>query len=310
MTTVIFDLSNIAYKSLHLSKRDIGEVGWLFFKHLMFNQIISLCKKFGPDEVILAVDSKENWRKKIYPEYKAHRKDIREKQDDIDWNMFFSTYEEFVSEVKEFFPFIVLKIKYAEADDIIGVFARDMQHKDKVIISADQDYLQLLKYKNVKIWDPTGNRFLTCDDPDRYLKVKCLMGDRGDNVMSVKARVGEKTAEKLVDNPELLREMFEDPTISYTKPDGGIVTLGDECKEKFKTITALVDLDKTPKVICDAVKKVYSEYQVPSGKKIFSYFSQNKFRELMRNMNDLENIIVSINNRLEIEKQTSEVFGV
>lgn len=302
---ILFDLNHVAYRCLFGAINDIKDVGWAYFKHMMYNHIFSVCKKFDATEVILCVDSKENWRRKIYPEYKQNRKAARDKQEDIDWNAFFNAYAEFVSEVKQYFPFFVLQIKYMEADDVVGVLARDWQKHDKIVITSDLDYIQLLRYNNIKIWDPIRQAFKKHDDPEKQLKIKILMGDDGDNIPAIKPRVGEKTAEKLVDDPDSLQELFEDKTPSYTKQDGTVVTLGDEYKEKFRLNTQLIDLTKIPDVLVKAVHKQLVEYQLPTGKEIFQYFTKNKFREFMRRMEEIEGIIGRVVDTPRIPKEQS-----
>lgn len=309
MTTLIFDLNHIAYRSLHSAHRDIKDAGWQYFKALMLNQVFAMCRKFNPDEVILAVDSKENWRKKFYPEYKQNRKESREKQTDIDWSGFFNAYSEFVNEVKLHFPFYVLQIKYMEADDIIGVLAREWQHKDKVVVTSDQDFLQLLKYKGLKLYDASGSKFLKHDDPEKFLKIKVLMGDRGDNVKPIKPRIGEKTAERYIDEPELLREILDDTTPAYTKPDGTVVTLGEQTKDAFKLNTIMVDLSRTPDVLVKSLMTEIKDYNLPTGNTIFQYFASNKFRELLRKMEDLENILAPITAKIKENQKAAENFG-
>jgi 5'-3' exonuclease len=290
---VIFDLNHVAYRCLYAARRDINDVGWQYFKHIMFNQVINTAKKFNADEVVLMVDDKDNWRKKVYLEYKENRKEARAKQTDIDWNSFFTSYREFVEEVKTYFPFYVLQQKYLEADDQAGIFAREWQSFEKIIVTSDTDYLQLLKYKNLKIYDPIKAKFLVCDDPIKELKIKILTGDAGDNVPSIKERVGEKTAEKIV-NEGKLAEMFEDKTPFFTKEDGSVITFGEEYKERYKRNLLLIDLDKTPEALVKAFKNTIKSYEMPSGKEIFHYFSKNKFRELMRNIGSLDGLVKRI----------------
>ena len=291
---VIFDLNHVAYRCLFAGINDIKDVGWAYFKHIMFNHVFSVCKKFNATEVILAIDSKENWRKKIYTEYKATRKEQREANTEIDWNAFFNAYREFTEEVKQFFPFYVIQIKYMEADDIAAILARDWQKYEKIIITSDSDYIQLLKYNNVKIWDPIKMAFKKSDDPQRQLQIKILTGDKGDNIPSVKPRLGKKTAEKMLDNPQLLNEMFDDKTPAFTRDDGSVITIGEEYKEKFKLNTALIDLSKIPPIFSKALHKNLSEYQLPDGKNIFNYFSKNKFREFMRRIEEIEGVIRNV----------------
>jgi len=308
---LIFDLNHVAYRCLFAARKDIADVGWQYFKHVMYNHIFSLCKKFDATKVVLAVDSKENWRKKIYPEYKQHRKENREKEanDDINWDEFFKAFQEFVDDTKKNFPFYVLNIKYMEADDIAAILSKNLQQEDKIIITSDSDYVQLLKYNNIKIYDPMKMSFVKCDDPDKKLQIKILMGDKGDNVPAIKPKIGIKTAEKIANSPELLNEMLLDSTPSYTKENGDVVTIGDEISLKLKRNTALIDLNKIPEIFCTKLLEVYTKYELPTGKDIATYFISNKYRDLTRRLEEIDQIIKRIKTAQTKDEEFSEVFG-
>jgi 5'-3' exonuclease len=241
----------------------------------MFSHIFKLSKKFDATQVILCVDHKLNWRKKIYPDYKAQRKEAKEK-DDIDWEEFYNEFDKFVEQCKNYFPFYVLQSKYMEADDIAAILTKKFQGEKKVIITSDGDYVQLLRYKNIKLFDPIKNKFKESDDPIRALKIKCIMGDRSDNIPAIKPRVGEKTAEKLCDDPILLKEMFEDPE------------LGEEYKENYKRNIRLIDMNRIPDKLVDNLIQQYDTYELPDGKKIFQFLAKNKYRDLMNQINEIE----------------------
>lgn len=274
---VIFDLNHLAYRCFFACRNDIDTVGYKFHHHMMFNTIIKLARRFDADEVILCVDHKMNWRKKIFPDYKAQRKDAKEK-DDIDWDEFYDQFNVFVDYCRKYFPFYVLQSKYMEADDIAAVLAKTYQNEKKIIVTSDGDYIQLLRYKNVRIFDPIKNTFKKEDDPVRALKVKCLMGDRSDNIPSIKPRVGIKTAEKLADDPELLKEIFDHPE------------LGDEYKENYRRNIRLIDLNRIPDKLTERAIKMYEEYEIPDGKKIFQFLARNKFRDLQSKINEIEQL--------------------
>lgn len=306
---LIFDLNHLSYRCLFAAKQNIIEVGWQYFKHVMFNTIFTTCKKFEATKVILAVDSKENWRKKVYSEYKEHRKENRDSHEDIDWNEFFKAFQEFVDDVKKYFPFYVIQIKYMEADDIAALITKNYQAEKKIIITSDSDYVQLLKYNNVKIFDPIKTTFVTCEDPEKQLKIKIIMGDKGDNISAIKPKIGPKTAEKIVNSPDLLKEMFEDKTVSYKKEDGTDVTFGEEYKEKFKRNKILIDLTMIPEIFQNKLKEVMDIYELPSGKEIAQYFISNKYRELTRKLEELEIVLIKIKDEQKKVKEFNETFG-
>lgn len=280
---VIFDLNHLAYRCFFAAKSDIEQVGYKYHHHMMFNIIINLSNKFNADKVILCVDHKLNWRKKIYPDYKAQRKDKKDK-DDIDWDEFYNEFDKFVEYCKNYFPFYVLQVKYMEADDIAAVLAKTYTSDSKVIITSDGDYVQLLRYKNVKLYDPIKNMHKKEDDPVRALKIKCLMGDKSDNIPSIKPRVGAKTAEKLVDDPKLLKEIFSNPE------------LGEEYKENYKRNIRLIDLNRIPDKLVERSLEQYENYNLPDGKRIFNFLAKHKFRDLRNRIGEIEKLCESLVN--------------
>ena len=68
--------------------------------------------------MVIACDS-YSWRKEVFPEYKAQRKANRSK-DKHDWQQIFDLIESTLQDLRENFPYAVIKIDSAEADDIIG----------------------------------------------------------------------------------------------------------------------------------------------------------------------------------------------
>jgi 5'-3' exonuclease len=274
---LIFDLNHLAYRTLFACKGDIEQVGFKFHQHIMYNTVFSLGRKLKADEIVLCVDHKLNWRKKIYPEYKATRKEDRDKSD-VDWNAFFESFQEFVDQTAKNFPFYVLQVKYMEADDLAAMLAKTQQDVPKTIITSDGDYVQLMRYKNVKIFDPMKSKYKKCDDPIRDLKIKCLMGDRSDNIPAIKPRVGAKTAEKFVEKPELLKELFEQPG------------LGEEYKENYRRNIRLIDLNRVPDKLFDYSLNKYENYELPNAKNIFTFLVKHKFRDLVNKIDEIETL--------------------
>jgi len=224
---------------------DIG-----FHKHMIMTSLFYNINKFKPDEVVLAVDDINNWRKKVYPEYKAHRK-VKREADDIDWDSYFKHVAEFVEELKTF-PFKILKVPYCEADDIIGVLAATNSSTENVIITSDKDYVQLLKYKNNSLYDPIKKKFIKEKYPVRALKIKIIMGDSGDNIPAIRNRVGEKTAIKILDKG-LLPEMLKEADI----------------KKQFDINKRIISFDYIPDLL---KKKILDTYHAYSFENVGGYY--------------------------------------
>ena len=90
-------------------------------------------------------------------------------------------------------PFVCLSVNKCEADDIIAVLCKKLSVDNEVIIvSSDSDYKQLLKYSNVKMYDPypTKMKFVKLDfDIDEWIIVSALHGQAKDNIYNVFTRL-------------------------------------------------------------------------------------------------------------------------
>ena len=92
-----------------------------------------------------------------------------------------------------------------------------MAHKEKrkvVIVSSDKDLMQLYK-KNVRIYDPMKNKFISDEDiikkfgvnSNKVIDVQALAGDSSDNVPGVPG-IGVKTAAELINKYETLEKLL------------------------------------------------------------------------------------------------------
>ncbi len=154
--------------------------------------------KDKPSHFAVIFDSaRKNFRNEIYSDYKANRS---EAPDDL-----IPQFDYIRKSVSAFnLPSIEL-INY-EADDLIATYSEmALNEGAKVtIISSDKDLMQLYK-KNVRIYDPMKNKFITQEDinnkfgvtPDKIVDVQALAGDSSDNVPGVPG-IGIKTAAELI----------------------------------------------------------------------------------------------------------------
>ena len=138
--TLILDSSHHAMRLISVCKKeDTAEEGYGLWKYYFLNGIFQYIEKFKADEVIIAVDSRTNWRKQIFPYYKSHRKLLRDKIDKSDdwfnFKEYFKIYSDFLEEIKKNLPFKVIEVSDAEADDIAGILIND-KVITKVIVSC------------------------------------------------------------------------------------------------------------------------------------------------------------------------------
>ena len=183
---ILVDFSGIAIANIAINK--VNDEGML--RHMMINSLRMYRSKFKDQygELVLAIDAGNNWRRNYYPQYKANRKKSR-KQSDFDWNEAFRILDLVQTEIRQNFPYKVIKIDECEADDVIGTIVANTQefgqYEDVMIVSSDHDFKQLQKYPNVKQFSPLLKKPVVEDNPRSNLIEKILTGDAGDGVPNV-----------------------------------------------------------------------------------------------------------------------------
>ena len=129
-------------------------------RHTVLNTILQYKKthrhiydgSVGPG-LVICCDSAKNWRRDSFPEYKANRKTKRE-NDTTDWKSLFEFLHEMVEDLRNYFPYKVVKVDRAEADDVIATLVDYVATNPTLIISSDKDFIQLQKYEGVSQWSP------------------------------------------------------------------------------------------------------------------------------------------------------------
>lgn len=246
-------------------------------RHMVLNSLRSYNAKFRNDygEMIIACDDRGSWRRQVFPFYKANRKKDREKSE-IDWNMVFESLNKIREELKAFFPYRVIQVEQAEADDIIGALCHENGNTAEkiLIISGDKDFRQLHDYMNVRQYDPVRKKFIEENNPSRYLREHIMKGDRGDGVPNflsrddvfvLNGRQKPLTAKKLDLWLTLEPETFCD----------------DSMLRGWKRNQQLVDLTFTP---AEVKNRILEEYESQSGKdrsKLFNYFIEFRLKNLL-----------------------------
>lgn len=102
---------------------------------------------FNFQKVYFISDSRSNWRKDIYPDYKGTRK----KDDDIDWKFVYQEYDELKTQVSAKKTVDVIQIDRMEGDDIMAFVSKNLNKKGEstLIISCDSDLYELISCDNL-----------------------------------------------------------------------------------------------------------------------------------------------------------------
>jgi DNA polymerase-1 len=156
-------------------------------------------KLIQPTRIILIFDGQGNItnRRNTYADYKANRQIKRI----TNYNVFSTLEEESDSIATQMLrlldylkclPVNISIIDKIEADDTIAYLSQKLKD-DVVIYSADQDFLQLVNDR-ITVYSPIKKKFYKQKDvyeqyglyPQNFITMKCLMGDKSDNLPGVK----------------------------------------------------------------------------------------------------------------------------
>jgi hypothetical protein len=280
---IIVDFSQVMLSNLmmQLGNHTNAQLEENMVRHMALNSLRSYKTKFGDEfgEMIIACDNTNYWRKQLFPYYKANRKKAQEKSE-LDWKSIFECMNKIRAELKEFFPYRVIDIESAEADDVIATLVKNADSADKVLIlSGDKDFIQLHKYSNIKQYDPVRKKFITHENPDRYLMEHVLKGDSGDGVPNVLSS----------DNCFVVGERQKPMT---QKKIDMYIDLGLEGKfdhpvfRNYMRNKQLIDLSYVPKELSVKILESYENQTNKSRDKLMNYFMTNKLKNLMESIGE------------------------
>ena len=162
-----------------------------------------------PTHFAVIFDSaRKTFRNEIYSDYKANRS---EAPDDL------APQFEYIRKSVLAFNLPSVELSNYEADDLIATYVEKiLKGGAKVtIVSSDKDLMQLYK-KNVRIYDPMKNKFISDEDvqkkfgvdSSKVIDVQALAGDSSDNVPGVPG-IGVKTAAELINKYGTLEKLLK-----------------------------------------------------------------------------------------------------
>jgi len=249
-------------------------------RHMVLNSLRAHKVKFSAEygEMVIACDDKNYWRKQVYPYYKANRKKEREASE-LDWNTLFESLNNIRQELKDYFPYKVIQVDHAEADDIIAVLVKEYNHLGKLLIlSGDKDFGQLQKYPNVTQYSPVLKKYISCTNPDLFLKEHILKGDSSDGVPNF-----------LSEDNVFVMGIRQSPVTSKKLAVWILQEPDQFCNEamlrNYKRNQRLIDLEFVPDDIKTQTLDQYNT-QNKDRSKLFNYFIQYKLKNLMEHINE------------------------
>lgn len=298
MTIILSDFSQMMISSFAAQAKDLkdGDTKDLI-KHIALNQLLALKKKFN-GRMILCCDSKSYWRRDEFPYYKGHRKHHREKDNSfLDWKLVFETLDELKTELVENFPYMVLEVQGAEADDIIAVLTYYfdenelvntglIEEPDQIIIcSTDEDFQQLQKFRNVQQWNNVQKMMMVCKNPKQFLIEHICSGDTGDNIPNI--MTGDWWAKARADNEPTRAKAFATARFKDFYNKGYDACTNEEEQRNFRRNEKLIDFDFIPKAIYNEIINSYLRYEIKGSKaKVFKYLQDRRMKLLLASAQD------------------------
>jgi hypothetical protein len=278
---ILIDVSNIAHAMFHAAFKErtlfySDFTNAEYFQYLIYNKLKDIKKRFPTGEMILTVDSK-SWRKSYFKYYKARRV-LQRAKSKVPIDEMYRVTNLTLKDIKEIFPYKVIKVQWAEADDIIGILTSSLRSADDIIIvSRDKDFAQLQKYDNVRQYDPITKDFTVCGDPHYYLISHIIMGDSGDDLTNILSDRNTFVQDKKRQKSCGIKKVNEIMDIGVDKFLEDKPTI----KERFKQNKKMIELSENtiPKIIQKNVLNQYYNYKKfkhDSYLDMEKYFRDNK----------------------------------
>jgi hypothetical protein len=284
---ILVDFNQIAISNLMISLKmgHINEVNESMLRHMILNSLRGHRSKFHEEygELVICCDGRNTWRKEFFPYYKQKRKTNREASG-LDWNEIFGILNTIIEELDEHFPYKVIRIESAEADDIIGVLARNWIDEKVLILSGDKDFMQLQTNENIKQYSPVLKKFLRTDNPKEFLFEHIVRGDVSDGIPNCLSKdstfvLGERQTPI---RKKRLEEWMKAGKVDYKNGDVG-----------FDRNQRLIDLSFIPYGLQEDIIDCYDEAkphnndeELSARRGLFSYFVNKRLKKLMENIQE------------------------
>ncbi len=238
---LVFDLSNLCYIGAAGVRDKINaSVEDYFAASLQY--LRAQYRYFKPDQVIFACDHESPyWRMEHYPQYKANRVD----------NPFKQKIRQVIRRFKTENEHLCIEYPGCEADDVIYALCHYTVFQI-TIVSSDGDFEQLISPR-VRVFNPGQFGFRPRPRDIAFnLFVKCVRGDRGDNIDAIVPMITLRRLQEAYGHPEPMHFLEQHYRFS---PD---------LKQKYDLNRLLIDLEQLPPHLKQALKESIETYFVES----------------------------------------------
>jgi len=262
-TILYIDAFNLFYRnySSHPSTDENGEpnggvIGFI-------SQLRNYIDKFSPQYTIIVFDGDNAGyrRRNIYENYKGKKarkkrfsylkfdEDFIEKVDNEELQI------KQIYEILKYLPCIILQISYYEADDIISYLVNGNKKFNHIVVSTDQDYIQLVE-ENIYVYSPTKKILFDTETVSKYYNIhhknflysRLISGDVSDKITGIDG-VALKSLIKI------FPELKDKPISNYEEFENLIIN-----KENFKKNKKIDNLKNNIEIIRRNYKLCQLEY--------------------------------------------------
>ena len=274
----LVDFSQLIIGSFMAASRNEPDLDLDIVRHLVLNQIRQWNSNYKEEygNMVICCDDRKNWRKESFPNYKINRKKAREKSH-VDWSQLYEYLNQVRDELREHFPYKVIHIPTAEADDIIAVLCHRSQEFGKmepiIILSSDKDFIQLQKYENVKQYSPLQKKWVG-GDPKFSIHEKIHRGDAGDGVPNILSGDNVFVEDGLRQKPLATKKV--NAWIGL-EPESYCT---EEMLRNYHRNQTLVDLDKIPESICINITTEFDNQEFGDRSQLLNYFIKYRLKNL------------------------------
>jgi len=295
---ILLDYSQVALAAILTFQRDLKgddqEKIINLIRHVTLSSIKTYKKKYGKEygQIVICCDGRKYWRRDIFEHYKANRKKSRDASD-LPWKLIFDTLSAMRDDIAKNFPYHVIHLENAEADDIIAVMAKWTQTNDLVeqglftepqkvmILSSDHDFIQLQKWENVHQYSPNTKKLIKANAKElrekRITHIVKASDDGIPNILSADDVFVKGERQKTVSAKRL--EEFLEKGIDACRNDEEI--------RNWHRNERLIDFEFIPKEIQDSIVQTYLN-NPPTGDKMtaMKYLMEHRCRLLLEEIED------------------------
>lgn len=279
---ILVDLNQVLISNLMAQTRGKAEnlPNKEMVRHMVINSLRGFNLKFKTEygnNVVLCADAGDPWRRDIYPNYKHARRKGRV-DSATDWDNIFNMITEIKNEIAENFPYVMMYVEKAEADDIIATLVKHT-NEPIMIISGDKDFIQLQTKSNVKQYSPIQKVFVGEGlDPKIFLHEQIIKGDRSDGIPNI------LSPDDIFLTKEKQRPINKKRLEEWSNVNN--IPLGSETSKFYERNKRLIDLSCIPEELERTIINKYTDYKIPSRSKLLPYFIKYKLKSLMENIGD------------------------